>query len=203
MTFHSDLKRALIAQLGKENVTFMPGWDRKQRGFTWKRGGAPLALMAHHTAGAATDSTDPKHPGNRKAADESQAKYVQNMNPSGVPGANFTLGRSGHLWVHAAYPCWHSGAGTFKGKAPYDTLRIPDNAAADYLMGVEAVSKGMKRDWTAKQKDAFGGLARAVQTAAGWKGFTKRLPNHKTWAGNRKVDTRYTEDTLRKWAESD
>ena len=203
MTFHADLKKALIAEFGKENVTFMRGWDSQHRGFGWKRGGLPLALMAHHTAGAATDSTDPKHKGNSKAADESQAKYVQNMNPSGTPGANFTLGRSGHLWVHAAYPCWHSGAGSFKGKKPYDTLRVPDNCAADYLMGVECVSKGAKRDFTAKQKDGFGKLARATQKAAGWKGFVKRLPNHKTWAGNRKVDTRYPEGTLIAWAEKE
>lgn len=199
MTFHSELRRALIAEFGKDNVRFMPGWDRKQRGIDWKRGGKPLALMAHHTAGAATDSTDPKHKGNQKAADEPQAKYVQWHYP--VPAANFTLGRSGHLWVHAAYPCWHSGGGTFKGKPPYDSLRVPDNVAADYLMGVECVSKGLKQDFTDKQKAGFGKLARAVQQAAGWKGFTKRLPNHKTWAGNRKIDTRYPEATLIKWAE--
>jgi hypothetical protein len=199
MAYNHDLKKALIAEFGAANITFMTGWDRQQRGFAWKRGGVPLALMAHHTAGAATDSTDPKHPGNRKSADANQARYVQGMNPSGVPGANFTLGRSGHLWVHAAYPAWHSGAGSFKGKPPYDSLRIPDNQAADYLLGVECVSKGLKKDFTAKQKEGFGQLARACRKASGWKGFTKRLPNHRTWTG-RKIDTRYPEATLERWA---
>lgn len=201
MTFHADLKRELIARFGKDNVTFCKGWDKEPRGINWKRKGLPLALMAHHTAGAATDSTDPKHKGNQVAADKSQADYVQSH--FSAPAANFTLGRSGHLWVHAAYPCWHSGDGTFKGKAPFDTLKVPNNQAADYLMGVEIVSKGLKRDFTAAQKTGFGNLAQACRAAAGWKGFTKRLPNHKTWAGARKIDTRYPEDTLITWAESE
>ena len=199
MTFHTDMRCELIARFGRENVTFWSGWDEQQRGFTWKRRGVPLALMVHHTAGAATDSTDPRHKGNQVAADKSQAAYVQRH--YSVPAANFTLGRSGHLWVHSVHPTWHSGQGSFKGKVPYDSLGIPDNQAADYVLGVECVSKGLKRDFTALQKQRLGDLAQACQAAAGWQGFVKRLPNHKTWAGPRKIDTRYLEATLIEWAE--
>ena len=199
MSFHTDLRAALVKQLGKENVTFYPGWDTKQRGFTWTEGGKPTALMVHHTAGAATTSTDPKNKGNSKAADQPQATFVQNQYQ--VPSANFTVGRSGHVWVHAVYPAWHSGVGSFKGKPPYDTLGCKDNAAADTVMGVECVSKGLKQDFTSAEKWALGRLANACRDASGWAGFTKRLPNHKTWT-TRKIDTQYSLSTLISWAEN-
>lgn len=200
MAYHDDVKKALIAWLGKDNVVFYPGWDKKDRGIDWQDDRRPVGLMCHHTAGAATDSTNPDHPGNTRKADKSQADYVQSHFNS--PAANFTLGRSGTLFVHSVYPVWHSGEGTFKGKPPYDTLGVPANKYADYGMGVEIVSKGLKQDFTSAQKWALGRMACALQEASGWKGFKKRLPNHKTWAGARKVDTRYSEATLIKWAEN-
>lgn len=200
MAYHDDLKRALITWLGRDNVTFMPGWDKKHRGIGWKGTGAvPVALLVHHTAGAQTSSTDPKHPGNSKSADKGQADYVQNMNPSGTPGANFTLGRSGHLWVHSAYPVWHSGVGSFRGKSPYDSLGVPDDKGADYMLGCECVSKGQKKDFTSKEKWALGYLANACRQASGWKGLTKRLPRHKDWT-TRKIDVLYPGSQLRTWA---
>lgn len=199
MAYHHDLKAALIKWLGEDNVTFMPGWDRKDRGIDWQgKYGKPVALMCHHTAGAATDSTDPKHPGNTVKADEPQANYVQSHFNS--PASNFTLGRSGHLWVHSAYPVWHSGEGSFKGVKPFDSLNVRDDHFADVGLGVECVSKGLKKDFTSKQKWALGDLANACREASGWAGIWKRLPNHKTWAPTRKIDTRYDLASLRLWA---
>jgi len=95
---------------------------------------------------------------------------------------------------------WHAGRGSFKGVKPYDRLGINDNLGNDYMLGVEVVSKGFKRDFTKAQKVSLGKLANACKDAAGWKGFYRRLPNHKTWAPNRKIDSRYTLLALRRWA---
>lgn len=202
MAYHDDLRADLVRWLGKDKVHFLPGWDRKDRGIGWgAKSGTPVALLCHHTGGAATDSTDPKHKGNRHGANDGQWKYVQDHFHS--PAANFTLDRDGCLYVHSAYPVWHSGTGTFKGQPPYDTLGIPDDKGADWMLGVEVVSKGMKKDFTSAQKWALGRLANATKDASGWRGFSKRLPNHRTWDDDSgKVDTRYEESTLRRWAEN-
>lgn len=199
MSFHSDLKNALTARLGVKGVFFYPGWDNKRRGIGWADSTRkPVALLCHHTAGAATDSTNPSHPGNTRQADQSQATYVQTHYD--VPAANFTLGRSGTLWVHAAYPIWHAGVGSFRGVPPYDRLGIPDNQGNDWMLGVECVSKGLKKDFTQVQKDTLGKLAQACKEASGWgEKFTLRLPNHRTWT-TRKIDTRYELETLKAWA---
>lgn len=198
MTFADRLEAALLERLGERKVVFLQGWDKRPRGITWRRKGKPVALMAHHTAGAATESTNPSNPGNRRGANAGVISFVQNHYK--VPAANFTLDRDGTVYVHCAYPVWHAGRGSFKGVKRFARLNIPDDAGNDYMMGVEIVSKGRKRDFTALQKQSFGQLANAVKDAAGWKGFYMRLPNHKTWAPRRKVDTRYSLRALRRWA---
>lgn len=194
MTFSSRLKKSL----DECEVEFMPGWNQKRRGIDWRRKGKPVALMVHHTAGAATQSTNPKHPGNQKGANDGVIAFVQSH--FRVPAANFTLDRDGTIYVHSAYPVWHAGRGSFKNVKRFAKLNIPDDMANDYLMGVEVVSKGLKRDFTRAQKQSLGQLAGAVQSASGWRGFYMRLPNHKTWAPKRKVDSRYSLRALRGWA---
>lgn len=196
MAYPQDLKAALITWLGKDNVHFMPGWDKKARGIGWAKR-LPVALLCHHTAGAATDSTNPNHKGNQHGANDGQIRFVQSHYK--VPAANFTLDRDGCLYVHSAYPVWHAGKGSFAGVKPYDSLGIPKDMGNDYMLGVEVVSKGIKKDFTSAQKWALGRLANACQDASKWKGFKKRLPNHRTWT-SRKVDTRYELATLLKWA---
>lgn len=196
MKYAKELQAALIARLGNK-VEFMPDWDKQQRG-PWKPKGLPVALLVHHTAGASTESTDPKHPGNQKGANRGVINFVQNHYE--VPAANFTLDRDGTVYVHSAYPVWHAGKGSFKGVKPFDSLGIPDDMGNDYMLGVEVVSKGRKRDFTAAQKQSLGKLANACKDASGWQGFWKRLPNHRTWAPARKVDSRYTLTALRSWA---
>lgn len=199
MAFHDDLKAELIRWLGPDGVVFLPGWDKKYRGMGWSgKYQKPVALMCHHTAGAATDSTDPKHPGNRTGANAGQVKFVNSHFTS--PASNFTLDRDGIVYVNTAYPCWHSGEGSFRGVKPFDSLGVPDDRFADVGFGVEIVSKGIKPDFTSAQKWALGGLANACKQASGWSGLWKRLPNHRTWAPTRKVDTRYELSSLRLWA---
>lgn len=196
MRFHKALSDALSERLpGK--VVYMDGWHDQRRG-PWRRRGVPVALMAHHTAGAATSSRNPKNPGNQPGANDGIINFVQNHYR--VPAANFTLDRDGRLYVHSAYPVWHAGRGSFKGVKRFARLNIPDDMGNDYMMGVEIVSKGLKRDFTKAQKETFGKLANAVRDATGWKGFYMRLPNHKTWAPRRKIDTRYSLKALRRWA---
>ena len=196
MTWAKVLEVALRQRLG-DKVVFIDDWDKVRRK-PWPRKGVPLALMVHHTAGAATDSRNPNHPGNKKGANAGVIKYVQNHFE--VPAANFTLDRDGTVYVHSAWPVWHAGRGSFKGVKPYERLGISDNLGNDYMLGVEVVSKGLKRDFTRAQKQSLGKLANACKDAAGWKGFFARLPNHRTWAPNRKIDSRYSLLALRRWA---
>ena len=198
-TFHRDLKATLIAWLGVDKVVFHDGWEYKRREINWQGPDQkPVALLTHHTAGAATDSTSASHAGNQHGANDGIIRFVQNHYK--VPAANFTLDRDGCVHVHSAYPVWHAGLGSFTGTSPYNRLAIPDDEGNDYMLGVEIVSKGVKTDYTAAQKRAYGALANACAQASGWKGFYLRLPNHRTWAPARKVDTRYPLLTLRLWA---
>lgn len=196
MRFDEHLESSLEKRLpGK--VVYMKGWRKVRRG-PWSRKGVPIALMAHHTAGAATSSRNPRNRGNQKGANDGIINFVQNHYR--VPAANFTLDRDGTVYVHSAFPVWHAGKGSFNDVKRFNRLRIPRNRGNDYMLGVEIVSKGRRRDFTKAQKESFGKLANACRDATGWKGFWMRLPNHKTWAPRRKVDTRYTLKALRRWA---
>ena len=188
MTFAADLKAGLRGHLGPSWLTFLPGWD-VQRRCAWP-GGTPRALMLHHTAAAATASTNPNAPGNQKGANKNVISYIQNHYE--VPAANFTLDRDGTVYIHSAYPVWHAGLGTFTGKAPWSQLRIPKDQGNDYMLGVEIMSKGISRDFTHAQEESLVFLLRACRQAAGWPNIgLLRRPQHKDWTG-RKIDTRYS-----------
>lgn len=199
MSFHNDLKTALISEFGKKNVVFMQGWTRQRR-VPWAKG-TPVALLLHHTAGAVTDSVNPKHPGNQTGANAGQVTFIQNHYE--VPAANFTLDRDGTLYVHSAYPIWHAGLGSFRGKKPWNTLGVPDDRGNDYMLGVEIVSKGLKKDFLPAQKDGVAKLLKASGKASGWRhprGWKSlvRRPRHKDWT-TRKVDIRYDNAEVGKW----
>lgn len=174
-------------------VVYMPKWSTASRKIDWRaRGKKPNALLLHHTAGAATDSTDPKHKGNQKGANAGIINFVQSHYP--VPAANFTLDRDGTVYVHSAYPVWHAGLGDFKGQEPWNRLGIFKDAGNDYMLGVEIVSKGVKKDYTAAQQESLVALMAAVGAASGWDGYNLlRHPRHKDWAPRRKVDIVYTQ----------
>lgn len=199
MTYHADLQAALIKWLGKDKVVFLPGWDKKYRGIGWYgKHQKPVAMVCHHTAGANTDSTNPDHPGNQRGANQGVITYVAKK--FSAPASNFVLDRDGTVYVTTAYPCWHCGEGSFKGVPPYSSLGVADDRGHDFMLGVEVVDKGIGKTFTSAQKWSLGNLANACKEASGWRGLWKRLPNHTTWAGRRKVDTRYSLSSLRLWA---
>lgn len=197
MSYADRLQNELKKELpGK--VVYFKDW-RNVRRVPWrgpkKR---PAALMLHHTAAAATESTDPRAKGNQKGANNGVINYIQTHYK--VPAANFTLDRDGTLYVHSAYPVWHAGIGSFRGKEPWNRLGIPDGAANDYLLGVEIMSKGLKRDFTAAQKATLNGLIRASARASDtWlPTWLVGRPQHKDWT-ERKIDTRYTNEEIKRW----
>lgn len=190
MSFHADLKAALLDNLGKDWLVFMPGWDKQQR-IPWQgKGRVPNAMLIHHTAAAATDSTNPKAPGNQRGANANVIAYIQNHFE--VPAASCTLDRDGRVYIHSAYPVWHAGLGTFAGKSPWSSLGIPKDRGNDYMAGVEVMSKGLKKDWTVAQQDSLVHLLRAWRDAAGWDNIgTLRRPRHRDYT-TRKCDPVYT-----------
>lgn len=199
-TFDEQLRAALLDHLGAKGVVFMADW-RKRRRVPWSgKGRKPVALLVHHSAGAATTSTDPAHPGNQWGANSGQIHYIQTHFQ--VPAANFSLDRSGIVVVHSAFPVWHAGLGSFARQPGFDALGVPRDMGNDYMLGVEVISKGQSKDFTAAQKVGLGRLAQACQDACGWPSLDYRLPNHRTWAPARKVDTRYDVAQLQAWAKA-
>ena len=90
--------------------------------------------------------------------------------------------------------------GSFRGKEPWSRLGIPDNAANDYLLGVEIMSKGKKKDFTAAQKASLAALIEACAAASDtWLPiWLVGRPRHKDWT-DRKIDILYTNEEVKKW----
>ena len=182
MAYSDELKKTLIARLGKEKVVFQSKWA-KQTAWPWAKK-KPLAILLHHSAGVG--------PG--------VISYINNG--TGVPAANFSLDRDGKVYCHTAYPCYHAGVGSFKGKTPWDTLGVPDDQANKYLLGVEVIDNGQGKTFTEAQKKSLALLIAAVADAmppadARW---LKVRPQHKDWTG-RKVDLRYSNTEVKAWIE--
>jgi hypothetical protein len=199
MFWNSRLKKALDVNLG-DQLVYMPGWKTiytdRWRGPQHR----PVALLLHHTAGAATESTFPSAKGNQKGANAGVIAYVQSHYR--VPAANFTLDRDGTVYVHAANPVWHAGLGSFRGKSPWNTLAIPENEGNSFMLGVEIVSRGTKKDFTKAQKVSLKALQEACGEAAKWpveKRLSKvRRPRHKDWT-TRKIDILYSQEEVDAW----
>ena len=197
MTYAADLRSALLDNLGSSWLEFMPGWTTSYHG-QWV-GGKPKAIVLHHSAAAATASTNPKAPGNQHGANMNVINYIQN-HPLGCPAANFSLDRDGTVYVHAALQIYHAGEGSFRGKAPWNTLGIPDDSANHYTLGVEIIDKGLsKTSITEAQKDSLVHLMRACRDASGWANIGLiRRPQHRNWT-NRKVDLKVSNDEVAEW----
>lgn len=197
--FASRFKKALTAALG-ERVVFQKQWSLQRRGPWRGYGGRPDALMLHHTAAAATESTDPRNKGNQRGANDNVIRYIQSHYE--VPAANFTLDRDGTVYVHSVWPVWHAGKGSFKRKKPWDIFSIPDDMANDFCLGVEIMSKGQKKDFTKAQNESLWALQEACGVACKWpvgkRLGTVRHPRHKDWT-DRKIDILYTQDEVNHW----
>jgi hypothetical protein len=203
MSYPADLRDALYAEFGKRNVVLMPKWSEVRNGTEWRgKSGKPLALVLHHSAGAATSSSNPKHAGNQRGANKGVINFIQSHYR--VPAANFSLDRDGCLYLHNAWPVWHAGLGSFRGKKPWSALGIPDNLGNNYMLGVEIIDKGLAKTFTQAQKDGVAALLRACADASDWdkprgpKSLIRR-PQHRDWAGNRKVDLRYSNADVASW----
>lgn len=197
--FTRRFKRVLKDELG-DKVVFQKKWFVKRR-VAWRGPKSlPVALMLHHTAGAATDSTNPKAKGNQKGANNGIINFIQNHYR--VPAANFTLDRDGTVYVHSVFPVWHAGKGSFKGKSPWDGFNIPNDMGNDYLLGVEIMSKGKKKDFTLAQRKSLVLLQEACGVACRWperkRKATVRHPRHRDWT-TRKPDIVYDQSEVNKW----
>ena len=198
LTYAGALQKALVKNLGSDKVVLMKDWKKKYTGEWLGAKKKPVALVLHHTAGAATTSTDPKHPGNKKGANDGVIRFVQTHYP--VPAANFTLDRDGTVYVHAAYPIWHAGLGQFKKGTEWESLNIPKDMGNRYMLGVEIVSRGQNPDFTEAQKKSLAKLQKACGEASGWANCgTLYHPRHKDWAPTRKVDIKYSQAEVNKW----
>jgi len=198
MSFENILRDNLRKQIPADKLNFVKGWRTRKTGPWRSNEGRPEILMAHHTAGAATDSTDPNHRGNQKGANNGIINWCIKRDNS-VPYCNAVIDRDGSVYILSAGPVWHAGRGSFKGKR-WERFRIPDNMANSYTFGVEVISKGQKKDFTKAQIESLKQLYAAVRASSGWPGNANRICNHRSWAGGRKVDTRYTLATLLRWA---
>lgn len=197
--FAGRFKKALVAQLG-DRVVFQKKWSVQRRGPWRGYRKMPDALLLHHTAAAATESTDPRNKGNQKGANDNVIRYIQSHYE--VPAANFTLDRDGTVYVHSVWPVWHAGKGSFKRKKPWDLFSIPDDMGNDFLLGVEIMSKGRKKDFTKAQKESLKALQEACGVACQWpvgkRRDTVRHPRHKDWT-ERKIDILYSQDEVNDW----
>lgn len=182
MTYAKKLHAAALDNLGPDWLHFFPRWD-VQRRCPWQgEGGVPDALMLHHSA----------------AVGPGVVPYIQSHYE--VPAANWSIERDGLVNCHSAYPIWHAGLGSFRGRAPWNQFKIPDNRANDYTMGVELIDLGAGKTITAAQKDSLVHLLRSIRDASGWVNIgLARRPQHRDWAPNRKVDLRYSNAEVSEW----
>lgn len=202
MAFSDDLKKALEARFPASRLHFMDGWKNEWYRSSWRgNSGRPVALILHHTAGAATSSTNPDNAGNQHGANDGQIKYVNRHPDYDMPCSQFTIDRDGCLYVNAALPCYHAGKGSFTG-TEWSGLGVPNDCANDYCAGVEIIDKGTDTTYTAAMKESVALLALAMADACNWPNTgTKYLPRHKDWAPDRKVDIKYSNSTVQGWVE--
>jgi hypothetical protein len=200
MTFADDLKAALDKRIPTSQLHYVDGWKKSWYRDGWAAG-RPVALILHHTAGAATSSTSPDHAGNQHGANDDQVAYVADHPSYNMPCSAFTIDRDGCLFVNAALPCYHAGEGSFRG-TQWSSLNVPDDSANSYCLGVECVDKGQSTTFTKAMKQTVARLAKACAEASNWKDTsTLRLPRHKDWAPDRKIDIRYNNATVQEWIE--
>lgn len=197
MNFNKLLRKSLDNRLGKR-VKYFKNWDKNYTGPWRGPSNKPVALVLHHTAGAATTSTDPRHKGNQPGANNGVVNFVQNHYR--VPAANFTIDRDGTVFTHATAPVWHAGSGKFSRLSRWNKLKVPASQGNRWMLGVELISKGRRRDFTEAQIKSLVDLTRACRDAAGWENTSRLyLPRHKDWARGRKVDIVYTNTEVQKW----
>jgi hypothetical protein len=197
---NKKVREVLEKHLGKK-VKFQKRWEQTFKPSKWATG-RPEGLVTHHTAGAAGDSTDPNHKTNQPGANAGQIKFVENHPSYSMPCSQFALDRDGTVFVNCLSPCYHAGKSdpsTWIGSDYQKLSKCGTDAGNSYYMGVECVSKGLKKDFTQPMKESLGKLIAALEEAYGWDKMELRHLNHKTYAGPRKSDTKYPDSTIHDW----
>ena len=201
MGFKADFKTALERHIPTSQLHFKSGWDRE----SWYRSswagndGRPVALLLHHTAAAATASTNPNNAGNQHGANNGQVQFVWRHPQYDMPCSQFALDRDGCLFVNAYKPVYHAGQGSFAG-TKWSSLGVVKDRGNDFMLGVECIDKGLDTTFTEAMKVTLARLAVAMKEACRWPSTdTLYLPRHKDYAGPRKVDIKYSNATVQDW----
>ena len=205
MSKYTDTKRIrkmLEDGLGNK-IVFNKRWNQTFKPSQWAKG-KPFGLITHHTAGAATSSTDPKAKGNQKGDNAGQIKFVENHPDFGSPASQFTLDRDGTVYVNCLGPTYHAGKSdpsNWKGSKWQKDSKCGTDAGNSYYMGVETVDKGQSKTFTEAQKESMGRLINVLADIFDWDDLELAHLNHKTYAGPRKVDTKYTDEEIHGWVQ--
>ena len=195
------IKRMLEEGLG-DKIVFNKRWNQTFKPSQWAKG-KPFGLITHHTAGAATSSTDPKAKGNQKGDNAGQIKFVENHPDFNSPASQFTLDRDGTVYCNCLLPTYHAGKSgpDWMGSKWQKNSKCGVDQGNSFFMGVECVSKGQKKDFTPEMKESLGRLINVLADIFDWDDLELAHLNHKTYAGPRKVDTKYTDEQIHGWVE--
>ena len=195
------IKRMLEEGLG-DKIVFNKRWNQTFKPSQWAKG-KPFGLITHHTAGAATDSDVSGAKGNRKGDNAGQIKFVENHPDFNAPASQFTLDRDGTVYCNTVNPCYHAGKSgpDWMGSKWQKNSKCGVDQGNSFFMGVECVSKGQKKDFTPEMKESLGRLINVLADIFDWDDLELAHLNHKTYAGPRKVDTKYTDEQIHGWVE--
>lgn len=156
----AEVKKSLIKWLGKNNVVFKPGWDK--RGRSWS--GGVRGVMVHDLVGVDQGAIDWTN-----AAGES------------MPYCNSVTTADGKVIINSVLSVWHSGAG-----GPWPKADVPKDQASYFIWGIEHAVWGKKLDeYTPAMVDATAKTVCAIREVAGdaWpKRYAwQRLVRHASW----------------------
>ena len=196
------IRRMLEEGLG-DKIVFNKRWNQTFKPSQWAKG-KPFGLITHHTAGAATDSDVSGAKGNRKGDNAGQIKFVESHPDFNSPASQMTLDRDGTVYVNCLGPTYHAGKSdpnNWKGSKWQKDSGCGTDAGNSYYMGVECVSKGQKKDFTPEMKESLGRLINVLADIFDWDDLELAHLNHKTYAGPRKVDTKYTDGQIHEWVQ--
>ena len=166
-----EIRASLVKWLGRNNVTFKPGWDK--RGRQWS--GGLRGLIVHDLVGVDQGAIDWTY-----AAGES------------MPYCNSVTTKDGKVIVNSVLSCWHSGLG-----GPWPAANIPKDQGHIYLWGIEHAVWGRSVDeYTPAMLDATAKTVCAIREVAGsgWPSRSpwKRLIRHASWTdGGRELGMDY------------
>ena len=156
----AELKAALIKWVGKKNLVFKPGWDK--RGRQWAEG--LRGVIVHDLVGV-----------DQGAIDWTNAAGEQ------YPYCNSVTTVDGKVIVNSVLSVWHSGTG-----GPWPKAGVPKDQAHLFTWGIEHAVWGKNvNEYSEAMLDATARTICAVREAAGdaWpkRGPWQRVIRHASW----------------------